>query len=85
MMEATRERKERFILSFGKINGQTGNDAVSNILRVHGLELFEDWAIDVMVNDLIDSARSGIKRSIHNRKCYAAFAERSDNRLQAVG
>jgi hypothetical protein len=70
-MTSTRERKERFILSFGKITGQTGNDAVSSCLGTHGLELFPDWAIDEMVADCISSARSAIKRNRENRAIYA--------------
>lgn len=70
-MQATRERKHRFILSFGRITGQTGNDAVSSCLRTHGLELFPDWAIDEMVADCISAARSATKRNIENRRIYA--------------
>lgn len=70
-MNAPREHKERFILSFGKITGQTGNDAVSSCLRAHGLELFPDWAIDEMVADCISAARSATRRNIENRRIYA--------------
>jgi hypothetical protein len=77
-MTCTRERKERFILEFGgKITGQTGNDAVSSVLRTYGLELFEEWVLDEMVTDLIRQARAGIKRNLQNREAYAAFARRS--------
>jgi hypothetical protein len=71
-MTSTRQRKERFILTFGKITGvRTGNDAVSNVLSDHGLEIFPDWAIDIMVADCISSARSAIKRNNENRRIYA--------------
>lgn len=69
-MTSTRERKERFILSFGKINGQTGNDAVSSCLRTYGLELFPDWAIDEMASDLVRYARSMTHNTIQNRRIY---------------
>ncbi|WP_169194968.1 hypothetical protein [Devosia sp. MC1541] len=68
-MKATRERKESFILSFGK-PVVSGNDAVSDLLRTHGLSLFDDAAIDEMVGQLIDCARRAIKRNIQNRRAY---------------
>lgn len=77
-MTSTRARKERFILSFGKPTGQTGNDAVSSCLRTHGLELFPDWAIDLMVEDCISSARSTAKRNRENRRIYAAHQNTSE-------
>lgn len=75
-MQATRERKERFILSFGKPNRPTGNDAVSTILHDYGLAEFSDWAIDAMVEDLIAQARSAIRSRIENRRTYEAFRAR---------
>lgn len=78
-MTSTRERKERFILTFGSIRGcRTGNDGVSTIVSDYGLEAFHDWAIDLMVEDLIRSAREATKRNIHNRRCVEAFARRSE-------
>ena len=74
----SRARKERFILTFGKPHGPTGNDGVSSILRDYGLEAFDEWAIDLIVEDLIRSARSAIKRNRQNREAYAAFARRSE-------
>lgn len=71
-MPCTRQRKERFILSFGKITGaRTGNDAVTTVLSDYGLEIFPDWAIDLMVEDCISSARSTVKRNRENRRIYA--------------
>lgn len=77
-MTSTRERKERFILSFGKITGQTGNDAVSSLLRTYGLEVFPDWAIDEMVGDLIRYARSQTHHTIRNRRIYQRGLERTN-------
>lgn len=78
-MTSTRERKERFILSFGKITGaRTGNDAVTSVLSDYGLELFPDWAIDLMVEDCIRSARSATKRNIENRRIHQREMERSN-------
>jgi hypothetical protein len=68
---ASRAHKERFILSFGQITGQTGNDAVSSVLRQYGLELFEEWVLDAMVTDLISAARQAIKRNNENRRIWA--------------
>jgi len=82
-MSSTRERKERFILTFGKITGQTGNDAVSSCLRDNGLEVFPDWAIDSMVEDCIRSARSAIKRNRENRQANAAYFRRMSNAMEA--
>lgn len=74
-----RDRKQRFILSFGRVKGVgVGNEGVCTILYDYGLEAFEEWAIDLMVADLVQSARAGIKRNIENRKAYEAFARRSE-------
>lgn len=72
-MTCTRERKEQFILSFGKISSaRTGNDGVTCILAGYGLEVFQDWAIDLMVLDLIATARLRIRLNRENRRIYAA-------------
>lgn len=74
-MDTTRAHKERFILSFGKITG-VRNDAVDCVLSVHGLEVFPDWAIDLMVTECIDIARSAAKRNRENRAITAAHLAR---------
>jgi len=71
-MPCNRDRKHRFILSFGKFR-VTGNDAVANVLRDCGLEVFEEWALDLIIADLIQSARAGIKRNRANRAIYAKY------------
>lgn len=72
-MSSTRERKERFILSFGRITGaRTGNDAVTSVLSDYGLEVFPDWAIDLMVADCIRSWRRSQRINRENRRIYAA-------------
>ena len=83
-MQATRERKERFILSFGKSWTTGGNEGVGFILYRAGLSCFTDEAIDEMVDYLIELAQQRIKSNIRNRRVWAAFSDRASLASSAV-
>lgn len=75
-MPCNRDRKHRFILSFGKINAHCGNEGVTSALIDFGLEAFEEWALDAIIADLIKTERSRIKRNRENRVIYASYVAR---------
>ena len=78
-MPCNRDRKHRFILKFGKVKTSNFcNGGVSSVLASYGLEAFEEWALDLMISDIIEQERAAIQRNIKNRECVRAFARRSD-------
>lgn len=66
-MTSTRERKERFIKSFGD---RAVRDAVLALFERHGFEILSDDHLAEAASELAVDAMSATKRSIRNRRIY---------------
>ena len=66
-MTSTRERKERFIKSFGKI---TTRDVVLGLFERYGLAMLSDEQIEEATSELVADAMATTKRTIRNRRIY---------------
>ncbi|HEY5797675.1 MAG TPA: hypothetical protein VIU82_21945 [Bosea sp. (in: a-proteobacteria)] len=62
---ATRDRKERFVQSFGD---GFGAQAVAAMVRRHGLAWLTNDQVDEIVSDTIDAAKSRARSVIRNRR-----------------
>lgn len=66
-MQSTRERKERFIKSFGD---RAMRDVVSAMFHRYGLGMFSDEQIEEITTDMAADAMASNKNTIRNRKIY---------------
>lgn len=66
-MTSTRERKERFIKSFGKI---VTRDVVLGLFERYGLAMLSDEQIEEVTSELAAEAMATTKHTIHNRRIY---------------
>jgi hypothetical protein len=65
---ASRERKERFIKSFGDLPMTTAISEVTRHLLRHGLSWLTDEQISDMTSSKVDSARFSQRLRLRNRK-----------------
>lgn len=66
-MTSTRERKERFIKSFGQ---HSARDAVLSMFDRYGLDVLSDELLEEATGELVAVAMSATKRTIRNRRIY---------------
>lgn len=66
-MESTRERKVRFIKSFGD---RAARDAVFTMLERYGLDILSDDHLAEATSELAADAMASTKRTIRNRRVY---------------
>jgi hypothetical protein len=71
---ASRERKERFIKSFGDLPMTTAISEVTKHLLRHGLSWLTDEQISDVTSSRLDSARISQRLRIRNRKVLSGRA-----------
>ncbi|MFC3706326.1 hypothetical protein ACFOOL_16385 [Devosia honganensis] len=66
-MESTRERKTRFIKSFGD---RAARDAVLSLFARYGLDMLSDELLDEATSEMVADAMATTKRVVRNRRIY---------------
>jgi len=66
-MSSTRERKERFIKSFGD---RATRDVVTTLFARYGLAMLSDEQIEEVTQEMVGDAMSRNKHTIRNRRIY---------------
>lgn len=67
-MASTRERKERFIRSFGP---NAACEAVLTLFGRYGLDMLSDELLEEITSSMVDDARATQKRNLSNRRANA--------------
>lgn len=81
-MQATRERKIRFIKSFGD---RAARDAVLSLFARYGLDMLSDDLLDEATSDLAADAMATTKRVVRNRIAYRRDLVLASPSMKKVG
>lgn len=81
-MQSTRERKTRFIKSFGD---RAARDAVLSLFARYGLDMLSDDLLDEATSDLAADAMATTKRVVRNRIAYRRDLVLASPSMKKVG